>query len=531
MDSKRAGELILENIKNIYGYAFARLYDKADVDDLTSEIVCEILQSASGIRNEEAFWGFAWRVAENTFHKYLRRKNKLIPDVPEEMGLSPEEDYIERESDQEIQNKLRRELSLLSQINRTVCLAYYYQNKSCTQIAKEQNISPEMVKYHLFRTRRLLKEGIGMEREFGIKSYQPARFEFRTIFSGQGNREYSNLFKRKLPGNILHSAYYTPMTIREFAIELGVSSVYMEDEIALLEEYGLLTPLSGGKYQTNLLIFTPDYTMEFRRKAKEVLIPEIREILADVKTKINEIRNVGFRGCDLEETRILWPLLWLLIHRGSFSFEANMCGKFDMGLYDGATGVNYGVDYEPRRNGVEESEFLSEEYESESFAGFCGLNQKYAAAYADFGVLPKGCCFDREQMRKSLEQADNQDPGKQGTEKYDTDKIILFSQKELASLENLLKDEIMKMTILYVKLYGLATSIMREHAPQKTGSLIDVVVGKTLFFLTVGLIGKCAVDSGALEVPRDMKGIPNLAAFIYEISEKDLKNMNLRCGK
>ena len=39
MENKKVAKLISENLKSIYGYAFARLYDKDDVDDLTSEIV------------------------------------------------------------------------------------------------------------------------------------------------------------------------------------------------------------------------------------------------------------------------------------------------------------------------------------------------------------------------------------------------------------------------------------------------------------------------------------------------------------
>ena len=76
-----------------------------------------------------------------------------------------------------------------------------------------------MVKYYLFKTRKILKEGISMEREFGEKSFRPSPFEFRTIFTGVFNQEYHNLFARKLPGQILLAAYYTPMTIRELAIE------------------------------------------------------------------------------------------------------------------------------------------------------------------------------------------------------------------------------------------------------------------------------------------------------------------------
>ena len=71
MENKRASQLISDNLNNIYGYAFARLYDKDDVDDLTQQIVYEVLRSADRIRDEEAFWGFLWKVAENTFRKFI----------------------------------------------------------------------------------------------------------------------------------------------------------------------------------------------------------------------------------------------------------------------------------------------------------------------------------------------------------------------------------------------------------------------------------------------------------------------------
>ena len=61
----------------------------------------------------------------------------------------------------------------------------YINGLSCSQTSQKLGISLEMVKYYLFKTRKLLKEGIGMEREYGEKSYNPAKFEFVTIFSGE----------------------------------------------------------------------------------------------------------------------------------------------------------------------------------------------------------------------------------------------------------------------------------------------------------------------------------------------------------
>ena len=173
MTDKRASELLSENLTAIYGYAFSKLYDKDKVDDLASEIVYEIIVSARNLQNEEAFWGFAWKIAENTFRRFIRKSElaaKTVELTEENFGvydLSPEQAYIEKETESEEIYLLRRELSLLKKTHREVCVAYYVDNKSCSQIAKEQNISVEMVKYHLFKTRKLLKEGIGMTRTLG----------------------------------------------------------------------------------------------------------------------------------------------------------------------------------------------------------------------------------------------------------------------------------------------------------------------------------------------------------------------------
>ena len=179
MTDKRASELLSENLRAIYGYAFSKLYNKDNAEDLASEIVYEIIVSARNLQDEKAFWGFAWKIAENTLRRFIR-KNELatrtVELTEENIGvytLSPEEEYTQKEAESGEIQTLRRELSLLKKTHREVCVAYYVDNKSCSQIAQEQNISVEMVKYHLFKTRKLLKEGNGMTRTLGEKSYNP----------------------------------------------------------------------------------------------------------------------------------------------------------------------------------------------------------------------------------------------------------------------------------------------------------------------------------------------------------------------
>ena len=107
------------------------------------------------------------------------------------------------------------------------------------------------------------------------------------------------------------------MTVRELAIELGVASVYLEDEIELLVEYGLLTVLSKGKYQTNLVIFTEDYTNEFIRAAENKYLSKLTDILQGVKSKLPEIRRIGFTGSNYDDNHLVWAFLYDLMREGN----------------------------------------------------------------------------------------------------------------------------------------------------------------------------------------------------------------------
>ena len=312
MENKEAARLISENLKTIYGYAFARLWDKNDVDDLTSEIVCAMLKSADKIKDDRSFWAFMWKVAENTFRSFIKRKNRekaffTSPDenAPDETEPTPEKAMIEREEGDESLFLLRRELSLLSETHRNVFLAYYFKNKSCREIAAEQGISLEMVKYHLFKTRRLLKEGIGMERKLGEKAYNPGIF--RMNFWGDTNY-YHSLFKRKLPGSVLLAAYYTAMTAAELSLELGVSMPYLEDELTLLTEAGVLLK-KGDKYTTNLVILTEEFENDFADKTKGFFDKTAKYVFEATRSILPEVRKMSFEGNDSDDNRLIVSLL------------------------------------------------------------------------------------------------------------------------------------------------------------------------------------------------------------------------------
>ena len=355
MTGKRAAEHLEENLTALYSYAFSRLYDKSKVEDLVSEIIYEIITSAGKLKEDEAFWGFAWKIADHTFRRFIRRAELMNRTVEftEDYGsvydLSPEQEYVEKETESEEIYLLRRELSLLSKNYREVCVAYYVDQKSCSEIAAEKNISMEMVKYYLFKTRKLLKEGISMTRELGEKSYNPGKF----LLSFWGDRNhYWDLFKRKLPGSITLAAYEKPVSAEELSMELGVSMPYLEEEIEILEAAGILKK-EGKKYQTNLVIITEAYEKELLKKTAHLYAATAKKIFDETVLLLPKIREFNFHGRDYDNNRLLFGLLNLVMVEGyNLSKEKSPYGNAKQ-LALGGQGFLFGYDYyKPRFMGV-----------------------------------------------------------------------------------------------------------------------------------------------------------------------------------
>jgi len=169
-----------------------------------------------------------------------------------------------------------------------------------------------MVKYHLFKTRKLLKEGIGMTRTLGEKSYNPGTF--RLDFWGDWNK-YGNLFQRKLPGSIVLAAYYEAMTAQALSMELGVAMPYLEDEIDCLEKAGVLNKV-GDKYQTDIVIITNAYEKEFVRNTKAIYAGVAKSVYEKALQQLPRIRKLDFHGNDYDDNRLLFGILNLACMKG-----------------------------------------------------------------------------------------------------------------------------------------------------------------------------------------------------------------------
>lgn len=284
---------ISEIAKSILSYCKARTSNQFEAEDLAQDIIVEIYKSAPNIRKADAFYAFLWAVAGNVYKQWCKNKAKN-----KECELNDNlinETFEDNDNTSEI-NLLRRELSLLAEKERNAVVLYYIDNKSCSEISNTLSVSESMVKYLLFKSRHIIKEGMNMERNYGQQSYNPKGLSL--MFWGNGQNRYSHLCDSRISQNILFACYNDKLTAEQISLEIGVALPYMEDKLNELCEYELLKK-DGNRYFTNIVIFTKDFASEAAVKTAK-LKDRIADILIQAITEHEaEIRNIRFIWADM----------------------------------------------------------------------------------------------------------------------------------------------------------------------------------------------------------------------------------------
>ncbi len=309
MDKHELDTKITQAAKTILSYCAARTSDFYEAEDLAQDIILEICKSAGNIRNADAFYGFMWAVAGNVYRQWL--KNKAKKKEWEPAGDVYDEAALLRDETSEAA-LLRRELTLLSEKYRKAVILYYFENKSCSEISNHLSISESMVKYLLFKSRQILKEGMHMERNYGEQSYHPK--ELSILYWGKGENRYSRLCDSSISQNILFACYHEKLTAEQISLEIGVSLPYMEDKLKELCQYALLKR-DGNRYCTNIVIFTRDFANEVNAKTAKQK-EKIADLLTESISKHEcEVRSLGFAGADMGGNSFAWQMVSFILHR------------------------------------------------------------------------------------------------------------------------------------------------------------------------------------------------------------------------
>ena len=305
--------LTKEYMQKLFYFCLKKTGNRNEAENLASDIILNILTSLDRGNIPVNFSAWVWQIARNRYSVWAAKKNlktewEQYEDISE-YEVADEETAEGKLIQQETIYLLRRELAYISSEFRNLLVSYYIENKRIKDIALSLNLPAGTVKSNLFRARKILKEGMNMAREYGIRSYKPEDVHFVASGKFAYNRPWG-VVQRKLPKNILLEADNNPSTLEELAVELGTAMPYLEEEVEILRDATLLKKI-GDKYITNFFIASKECQTEIyqaQRRDSKKRSSLLEKIIAD---SLEDIRALGVAGTTVSDNNLKW---WLSIH-------------------------------------------------------------------------------------------------------------------------------------------------------------------------------------------------------------------------
>ena len=328
--------------QKLFYFCLKKTGDSYEAEDLAQEIALNILSALYSGTQPEHFSAWVWQIARNCYSKWADKKHKHSESLTgDDIGDYEIADESANIADELVHNEemalLRRELAFISADHRNIVMAYYIENRRVDDIAKSLGLPKGTVTSKLHRVRKILKEGMNMAREFGIKSYKPEDVTFSSSGSQPSGLPW-RVINRKIPKNILLHASNNPSTLEEISMELGIAMPYMEEEVEILTRATLLKRVEE-KYITDFFISDKECQLDtygvMRRGSRE------RSELIDkiITDKLPEIRALGIAGDNISDNVIKW---WLTIALVDWCVE-----RVDGHTYDWpetrSNGENWGI--------------------------------------------------------------------------------------------------------------------------------------------------------------------------------------------
>lgn len=205
-----AERLTVEYVKQIYGFALKRCANTQDAEDLTQEISLKLYRTLMKRDDIENTVKFVWTIAHNALANYYRGKKSVgIGICVDELAevLPSGGDISENIIRAETEGHLHREISYLSSLQRSIVIAYYYENKKQDDIARTLCIPLGTVKWHLFEAKKELRKGMELMRASSELKFNPIKFELCGTNGSVGTKGGNSNFSAAPLRRISHIPY------------------------------------------------------------------------------------------------------------------------------------------------------------------------------------------------------------------------------------------------------------------------------------------------------------------------------------
>lgn len=300
-------------------WAWGKTGDPHRAEDLTQEVW---LQFFSAVRKEEQQARpvalpehLLWKVARYVWLKSLRQKEHLPLEEISKSGsghFAPK-DFAARLAEEDEQARLRawvhQRVINLNRLQREIFILYYVEQVPLRDIARRLGVSESTLRWHLFDTRKKLREGANhmTNTEF---VYRPRKLHLGINGQAVSQLDTTRINDNLLMQNILLACYDEGRTAQELAEMLGVARPYIEHDLDWLLRQEFLSE-SKGRFYTTFMITTCTQDNAIYRvyeQHKPALSGAICQYMIDCA---EAIRRIGFTGCDRPMPKLLWTLIYL----------------------------------------------------------------------------------------------------------------------------------------------------------------------------------------------------------------------------
>ena len=313
----------------ILNWAIKKTGSRSDGEDLAQEVLCQILSFLKDRREEkiEKLDNLIWKIAHYTWCNRVRKSkknnniisldgaNSLCVNIIEERDSISE--FAENEALKEEIANLRRRIADLSKTQREIIIAYYLESLSVSDIAAKFNINKSAVKWHLFDARKKLKVKLEKMERFNVDNnlnmIKPGRLHLGSSGNTGPDPDIKRVNDNLIRQNICLLCYGdNGKTIGELTEMTGIPKPYLEFDLDWLVDREFLL-LENKKYITNFGIKDKQHFQD----VKEIYIKYKEKYYGTIINYFNsheqDIRNIGFHGCDFDWNKLLWTILTLYL--------------------------------------------------------------------------------------------------------------------------------------------------------------------------------------------------------------------------
>lgn len=290
------------------GFAINKVGNIAEAEELAQEMAFQTVKAVDRGINAENFDAYVWSIAHNTFKRWCGRKKPLSLDEHIDTFsniISSDVPVIEQVIDSEDANSVRLALSRLARNYRETLVCFYYDEMSVNEISVKLSLSEGMVKFYLHEGKRKLKEVFDMN-TIGEKSFNPSEFEIYKSSIDFSKVNVWEVFKRKLPCQIAIVCHDSAKSVSEISLERGIPSVYIEDEIQLLMETGVMITPVKGKYRANFHILKENTVLQVREQFNRLYDSYAPLAISTFEKHFSEIKQCDIFKYEASQNQWAW---------------------------------------------------------------------------------------------------------------------------------------------------------------------------------------------------------------------------------